>query len=375
MVTSRNDQPGSTAEESLESSNVDSVHLDRIIRNALDFLDKSIAEFDSAPKYALIHFYAAVELFLKARLFHEHWTLIVDSPTKASVSRLRKGDFNSVQLQEAISRLRNICESPLPKLSQECFDEIREHRNRVVHFHNSDAQQDQDLGQLKDHVAALICKGWFYLHNLIAVDWGAVFSQWERQIAEIEAQLRKQSKYLEAKWNEIRKDIEREAADGSQFISCPGCDLPAMSADQFPEPGTCLVCTLCQIVVPVRCPECRSQNFLVTEGVGECASCETPILPDHVWQTLVDSSHIDDLGDHMEETDLHGSCGECGGLETLIYLISGWFCTQCFVFWDDEEVRRCEWCLGYNSLLPDDSMLTGCLICTGHLGHMMEKDD
>ena len=50
---------------------------DRLVDNALDFLNRSIADFEKSPKYSVIHFYTAVELFVKARLMAEHWSLVV----------------------------------------------------------------------------------------------------------------------------------------------------------------------------------------------------------------------------------------------------------------------------------------------------------
>ena len=40
-------------------------------------MHKSIGQLDTAPKYAVINFCSAVELFLKARLLAEHWSLII----------------------------------------------------------------------------------------------------------------------------------------------------------------------------------------------------------------------------------------------------------------------------------------------------------
>ena len=44
---------------------------DSLTRNAFDFLERGIAEFDKTPKYSVIHFCAAVEMLLKARLMKE----------------------------------------------------------------------------------------------------------------------------------------------------------------------------------------------------------------------------------------------------------------------------------------------------------------
>ena len=46
-----------------------------LVENALDFLFKAVSEINDNPKYSVIHFYAAVELFVKARLMKEHCKL------------------------------------------------------------------------------------------------------------------------------------------------------------------------------------------------------------------------------------------------------------------------------------------------------------
>lgn len=69
-----------------------------LVENALDFLERSINDLSTAPKYSVIHFYASIELFLKARLLAEHWTLVVDRRKSPSKADFEKGDFASVTL-------------------------------------------------------------------------------------------------------------------------------------------------------------------------------------------------------------------------------------------------------------------------------------
>ena len=48
-----------------------------LAKNAFDFLKQAIEEFDKSPKYSVIHFCAAVEMILKARLMTEHWLSLI----------------------------------------------------------------------------------------------------------------------------------------------------------------------------------------------------------------------------------------------------------------------------------------------------------
>src|SRR5262245_51295689 len=86
-----------------------------LVKNAIDFARKSISEIRRSPKYSMIHFCAALELFLKARLLQEHWSLVVSRPEGASLLRYRAGDFHSVSMGEALKRLRNIANEPFQR--------------------------------------------------------------------------------------------------------------------------------------------------------------------------------------------------------------------------------------------------------------------
>jgi hypothetical protein len=84
------------------STNADQ-HVDWLIKNALDFLKHAIDDFSTHPKHSVINFYTAVELFLKARLLEEHWSLIVvKDPDRR---KFEAGDFISVTFEEACNRL------------------------------------------------------------------------------------------------------------------------------------------------------------------------------------------------------------------------------------------------------------------------------
>ena len=73
----------------------------RLVENALDFLFEAISEIKEQPKYSVIHFYAAVELFVKARLMNEHWTLVITKRQEPDWDKFVAGDFQSVSLDEA----------------------------------------------------------------------------------------------------------------------------------------------------------------------------------------------------------------------------------------------------------------------------------
>jgi hypothetical protein len=62
---------------------------DALANNAFDFLNRAIADFEKYPKYSVIHFCAAVEMLLKAKLMREHWSLVVSKGSVAQSERQR----------------------------------------------------------------------------------------------------------------------------------------------------------------------------------------------------------------------------------------------------------------------------------------------
>ncbi|MGR5144820.1 hypothetical protein ACQKPX_24545 [Photobacterium sp. DNB23_23_1] len=70
-----------------------------VVNNGLSFLDLSIERLEISPKSAIIDLYTAIELFFKARLMKEHWTLILTKPDIANKTKFENGNFHSVYLE------------------------------------------------------------------------------------------------------------------------------------------------------------------------------------------------------------------------------------------------------------------------------------
>jgi hypothetical protein len=127
-------------------SSLDSKHLlDRLVINALDFLARSIADLEQQPKHSTINFYTAVELFLKARLMAEHWSLVVSKRYEPDWDKFLAGDFHSVSLDEAALRLKKTVRSGLADQELKAFQRVGAHRNKAVHFfHEAHSAEEND---------------------------------------------------------------------------------------------------------------------------------------------------------------------------------------------------------------------------------------
>src|SRR4051812_44192212 len=78
---------------------------DKLVENGLDFLQRSLSEVKKNPKYSVIHFSSGIELLLKARLLHEHWSLVVVKPGEITKQQFLSGDFESVSPRKCMERI------------------------------------------------------------------------------------------------------------------------------------------------------------------------------------------------------------------------------------------------------------------------------
>lgn len=85
----------------------------KLLVGSLDFI-VSAAEFASSDetrnwKYATLHLWTGMELLLKARLAREHWSLLFSNVDRADHSKLSDGNFKSVDSDQAVIRLKQVC--------------------------------------------------------------------------------------------------------------------------------------------------------------------------------------------------------------------------------------------------------------------------
>jgi len=124
----------------------------RLVDNAIDFLSESIDSLANRPKHSVIAFYTSVELFLKARLLEEHWSLVVSRKQEPDWGKFVSGDFQSVSLDESCRLLDKVSGSGLTEKEIRAFREVRNDRNKMVHFFH-DAESDEDGRRLREEIA------------------------------------------------------------------------------------------------------------------------------------------------------------------------------------------------------------------------------
>ncbi|MGC4982389.1 hypothetical protein ACLQ18_17380 [Streptomyces sp. DT193] len=115
-----------------------------LIVNGLDYLDDVVGRLATAPgvlpdvralKYAVLHLQAATEVFLKARLQRDHWTLVFKNPATAARTAFDSGKIeSSCTTEEAFTRLTRIKGLALPDKALDAVKELAKVRNALQHY-------------------------------------------------------------------------------------------------------------------------------------------------------------------------------------------------------------------------------------------------
>ena len=353
---------------------------DSIVRNAIDFLEHSIAELDTDPKYSIIHFCSAVELFLKARLMLEHWNLIFEEPRRANLTSFLQGDFKSVGMEETINRLQRIADLTITKDEENCFNTIRNHRNELIHFFN-EAYTDGANTKEIETVALEECKGWFYISQLLTEKWKSEFSAYATDIARLDSLMLGTRKYLRAKFDALQSDIEIKKKRGAVFNVCRSCGFESSEEEIIAEVSEtkdrllafgCLVCNARSRSqeLHVSCPSCEDSTVRIQDlGSGECDDCEYTVSLSELLDRYAMPPHPN-TGKYEPE---RAYCNFCEYLDepTVVEFGDIWLCMGCLEI--HEQVGSCGYCGEFVSGNIGDSFLSGCLMCEGQMGHYMNS--
>jgi hypothetical protein len=341
---------------------------ENLVNNAIDFLDHSIAELGTEPKYSVIHFHAAIELILKARLIVEHWSLVVSSKKEPDWNEFISGSFASVTMDEAITRLQKIVQSGLSKKQHEAFKTVTKHRNRIVHFFHKAESDKAEKGRIREIIKEQLT-AWYYLHDLMLRQWNDIFSKWTEAISKIDRELRKNHAFLQVIYNDLRPKIESEKANGMLYAHCPACQFESDRHDGETEEAyqsSCVVCGLSELCIRTKCENCSAAESVIFHGSPDtqCSACNERYDVNLLLETFVDSAEA-----HLAMKDgghypFPLNCGECSGYETVVEVgESQYLCTSCFSL--AEEYGVCESCNDESTGLDDDTLWAGCDFCDG----------
>lgn len=186
-------------------------------------------------KYTVLHLQAATEVLLKARLAHEHFSLIFADPPRATRDAWQKGDFKSCSTLDAFDRLLNIVGLPLAGEDRKRINELSNHRNALQHYglkHNAYAIESRAATVL-DFLITFIHR--HLLPELKGNEARAV----QHSMTSFRLQLSGIETLVKQRMNNLRSELTKVA---DVTVKCPDCEQWAMVADGSDEGPTCLFC-------------------------------------------------------------------------------------------------------------------------------------
>ena len=337
-----------------------------LIKNAYDFLESALEKLENDTKGSVINFYSAVELFLKAPLLHEHWTLIVSKDPQ--LPKFQEGDFVSVNFEESIRRLKNVLGIEITNEAYNAFNKVRQHRNKYVHFFINNEEE------LIAQIALEQLSAWAHLHNLIKNQFFHIFCRYEAQSQRIESSLKRHRdfwhEYAQLEYERLKEYFTDKINKGFIVTECPTCSVQSLVETIYEGIYTELHCRICRSYsqeLEITCPSCQQQAILRDDGYGYCEHCEHSFEPDEIFRILNTYKESKRLSDPIEEL-IPAHCHYCEGYQTVCELNQHYLCTNCFIL--TSTVGYCEYCSNATNMSDtSDSYAFGCGFCGGAIGN------
>lgn len=331
----------------------------KLCLSAFEFLQRSVAEFDTDPKFALAHFSTGLELLLKARLLKEHWSLIVLS--KADLKQFRSGESTTVGIKEAMDRLETIVGEPVPKDARAAFLKVARHRNRVMHFFLEVGDQDRE--KLTREVAQDLYIGWYHLREQTKT-WGSIFQEFLKELRALDFTMQRTRSYLEVLFEQLKPTLDEKRRTGIEICPCPSCKFEAAVVEKIADEifaQRCQVCTLGISILRFECSECGTPHQV--SGWDHFQTIQCP-CGEHIAMDDL-REWLDTSSQDYTNPDPPINCAECQGAGTVVLHGELYVCVQCAEH--SENAPQCEWCnesqIGGGDL--EGSYLTGCEFCDG----------
>ncbi|WP_186188686.1 hypothetical protein [Burkholderia gladioli] len=334
---------------------------ENLVRNGLEFLEKAISQLDSDAKHSVINFYTAVEIFLKAPLVVDHWSLVIANQDPDRQKYL-SGDFVSVGFDDACKRLGSALGKGLRQSTKDAFDKIRKHRNRMVHFyHNASSPKEKEAIRLEQ------AEAWFELHRFVTDMFRDEFAPFAQEFTRMERHLSLTQHYASVKFASLKQKIDGKKRGGAVFSVCVRCKQPSSEQQvidcAIPEVrrNYCHVCLRQETLMTITCPNCQKPDQTLEQASQfVCTQCNHTVDEDDIFDLLEQAFYgPDDLMD----ADTPANCDECQGYHKVCSYNSKYLCTNCFSIFD--HLYRCGYCNDPMTQERDDSYVSGCEHCDG----------
>ena len=322
---------------------------DDLVDSALEFLRTSCDQYDNPDleearrlKHSTISLYTGIELFIKARLAREHWTLVL-----SNTDRYRKGDwdrgaFQSVGLRDAMARLSEVCGLDISQQAEGSFTDLADLRNKFVHIVCSESAE---------RVTGIQLHAWHYFIDLLDHDFLQLSGNPAVIIHSIRSRMLRRVEFLETRFERVSSAIAERKNDGAEIIRCPFCGHSALAVG---DGAACLVCgsssskaqEYAEEYARRSAPWMSSDEFYNTQWAAVCSECGK--------QACIAAP--DELRSICEEILLRdeGVDGESG------MDIEPWYCFNCGTAYSSFDIVECTRCGRQFGRVDDGSLCPTC---------------
>lgn len=328
--------------------------LEGLIESAFRFLQKAVDEYEADHEISLVHYATFLELFLKYRLAHEHWTLIIDSKSNKphSLEKYLSGDFNSINASSIIDVIEAVTSHTFPKEEKETYNKIFNHRNKIVHYYDSNAQHNER------EFLRLILKGWAYTIVRMENRWNIFFNAYDNKIEEFKKSITELKGFYEEIYKAKRDIIDKRITAGETVLLCYICNNESLfisEENDDPVDSAVFKCEVCEDVkklYKVTCDKCKKVNFIRFDD-AKCTACSASI------QEVSPDGYVA----HKEGYATSWYCPECG-MDVVVKRGDNFVCVHCGN--TSDGIFNCGYC-GSSVMGKDDhfSFLSGCGLCEG----------
>jgi hypothetical protein len=300
-----------------------------LFENGLDFIQYAIDQIKAESteysiKYAVLHLASGIELVLKYRLEREHWSLIFKDTGQANRSALETGDFKSVDFSDCVRRLKNICNITLPEKDARNFENLKDRRNKIIHF---------NINENVVALRSLFVKVLSSVLNFINrhMDAASFTDNEQDQVNSIRRSLSDFDAFISRRMSEIRNDFT-DSQRYSAAVTCPTCFQPTLVLNVDGGGPTCLFC-------------------------GHGGDPEQ-LADEYVSDVLHISAY--EMVTKGGEYPIY-ECIECSHT-TMVNGEDTWACFNCGTEWDKDDIVFCNGCGTPYNAKDDDILLCGSCI-------------
>ncbi|MFD9770733.1 hypothetical protein ACFWXE_10450 [[Kitasatospora] papulosa] len=292
----------------------------RPVRNGMDYLLSAVQHLTAGQqppgerdlKYAVLHLHAATEVLLKARLVRDHWSLVIADVSKATEAKFRAGDFNSVTVEAAIDRLRNLAGLDIGQTNRMAIKALTGTRNALTHYGHAapayavETQITKVLSFLLDFIPT-------HLYDPQSTSqFGAEYHDTMEAIRE---RLGRIDSLVKDRMGDVRADLK---GMDKETVSCPHCQQYAVEiprerkevGEQSHAPATELSCRFCTARwSPTELAERRVSEPEFVGYSTQCPCWDSTVCADDTYSLVVGISTLAEPEASMK------ICFRCGAQE------------------------------------------------------------